>query len=148
MATFSFLPENSYGPLIKAGSGSDDFTVQELYSDWMDWLQDDPANQSHLPAFIPSGNQFLGGTYSPVYLFMMNGWCFEPQDADGVTTVRGNLFPDPENSTREIVCYPAGYDATVKILYSDQAQIDYADLVARLDAILAAANTAVATNFV
>ena len=60
MATFTFLPENPYGPLYKAQAGTDAFTVQELYSDWMDWLQADPANQGQPRLFdAPEGNKNL-----------------------------------------------------------------------------------------
>lgn len=155
MATFQFLPENSYGPLIKADIGVDAFTVQELYSDWMDWLQADPANHAHLPIFAdgtgniaPEGNKSLGAAgLSPQFYFVLNGWCFEPQDANGVTTITGNLFPDP-NNPRPIICYPVGYDATVEIRYSNQAQQDYATMLAEIILAKQAAQGALATNFV
>jgi len=153
--TFTFDPENALRPTIKADGPETEFTVQELYSDWMDWLQADPANHSHLPIFAdgtgnvaPEGNKSLGGSFSPQFYFMLNGWVFEPQDADGITTIVGNLFADPAKPTREIIQYPVGYDATVKILYSNQAQIDYATLLAEIIAAKQAAQAALATNFV
>ena len=65
-----------------------------------------------------------------------------------MTTITGNLFPDPNNPNRPLVCYPVGYDATVEIRYSNQAQIDYATLLAEVIAAKQAAQGALATNFV
>ena len=59
----------------------------EMWSRWVDWaaLTD---NLKYLPAFSQ-----LGGV-APValYIYLENGWRVRPQEADGLTTVTGNLL--------------------------------------------------------
>ena len=108
----------------------------------MDWVQAASANHAHPQAMRPSGNESLGGTTSPEYVFMLNGWVVEPQDANHTLTIQGNLYPDPDNPDRPLIAYPPGYDVTVVIERSDQAQ--YLDEIIKAKQ---AAQGALATNF-
>lgn len=87
-------------------SGDNELSVQEIYSEWKQWLLDDPARLAYPSAFRYVGadpiseNQSLGTTF-----FLTNGWRIRPAETNHKLTLVGNLFTDP-----------AGDDAVVSTL--------------------------------
>jgi len=145
VAKFTFQPTNSLRPTIKCVVGVRDFNIVELYSEWMVWLQADPENHSYMRAMKTSGNEGVGDDNAPTYVFMMNGWVVEPDDANHTLVVTGNIYPDPDNPTRPLWALTSGgsYQVIVEVNRSDQAQNTAEVIKAKNNAA-----TAVATNFV
>lgn len=75
-------------------SGVNTLSVQELYSDWKEWvgLGD---NSKYLPTFSTIGGDPISSTVSVGrYFFILNDWKIKPYEADHVLAVDGNLFVD------------------------------------------------------
>jgi hypothetical protein len=62
-------------------------SASEIWTDWVDWvvLSD---NSKYPPAF----SQIGGVAPVALYLYLENGWRVRPQEANGVTTITGNLL--------------------------------------------------------
>jgi hypothetical protein len=80
---------------IDAG-GDNELNLVEMYSEWKQWLLDDPTRLGLPPAFREVGGdpvsltQSLGTTF-----FLLNGWKIRPAERSHKLTIVGNLFTDP-----------------------------------------------------
>lgn len=68
-------------------------TASELWSAYVDWLDDDSDNHKWGAALSQTGGDDLGGgLYIPVYIFLLNGWRVRPMESNHTLTLTGNLF--------------------------------------------------------
>ncbi len=67
----------------------DSFTVSasEIWSRWVDWLV-----LSDNLKYLPAMSQIGGVAPVALYLYLENGWRVRPQEADGQTSITGNLL--------------------------------------------------------
>lgn len=91
---FSF---DGLNKLITLDFGVTEFEVQDMYSDWKEWVHI-PGNAKWLAVFATIGGESIGGgqTISP-YFQMINGWKIRPHEANHLLTVIGNLITDDES---------------------------------------------------
>lgn len=88
--------------IIKLTTGTTQVSIRDLWSRWVDWFLTSD-NSKYLPAFVQvGGNDIdpLQGTSIPIYIFLMNGWKLQPQEAnhtlsvnDGIIVVNGGGDP-------------------------------------------------------
>lgn len=62
-------------------------SASEIWTAWVDWVVI-ADNLKYLPAF----SQIGGVAPIALYLILENGWRVRPREADGITTIRGNLL--------------------------------------------------------
>lgn len=80
-----------------------ELNVQEIYSEWKDWLLADQARLAYPQAFRYVGadpiseTQSLGTTY-----FLINGWRIRPSENNHRLTLVGNLFTDPAGDNVDV----------------------------------------------
>lgn len=68
-------------------------TASNIWSRWVDWVATSD-NLKYLPAFSQVG----GVAPIALYLVLENGWRVRPQEADGITTISGNLLTSESDS--------------------------------------------------
>jgi hypothetical protein len=88
--------------VIKLTSGTTSVSIRDLWSRWVDWFLTGD-NSKYLPAFVQTGGDAIDpsqGTAIPIYIFLMNGWKLQPQEAhhtlsvnDGIIVVNGGGDP-------------------------------------------------------
>jgi hypothetical protein len=80
--------------IISLTSGTTTFDVENLYSNWKNWVQSG-TNSSYLPAFATIGGDPISTAKSVApYYFIKNGWRVRPWEANHQLEVEGNLFVD------------------------------------------------------
>lgn len=80
--------------IIYLQSGVVSFDVQDLYSNWKQWVLSG-TNSSFLPAFSTIGGDPISATKNVApYYFIANGWRIRPYEASHGLDVDGNLFVD------------------------------------------------------
>ena len=84
------------------------FSADDVYSRWKDWLVEDTSRTGHPPAFTNSvGGDDLGdGISLGKYYFIQNGWRIIPDQRDHTLTITGNLFP--KTNTDEVLSAATG----------------------------------------
>lgn len=102
------------------------YTAQEIYSRWKDWVLDTGAvNAKWPPAFRVVGGDDLGGSTAPAFYFVRNdlGWTIKKPEATIDVRVNGNLvFEDPAGTR---FTEPDGaYNPTIEIFLSQVAPVD------------------------
>jgi hypothetical protein len=104
-------------------SGLLSVSVQEdIYSDWKVWAATSD-NLKWAQAFETIGGDPLGGTQSVApYYFLRNdlGWRIKGEEADGIYTLEGNLFPRDPNLPL-IIPTTGGYTQLINIQTSSSA---------------------------
>ena len=94
-AVVTFDPINLRIVEISAG-GDNELSVLEIYSEWKQWLLDDPSRLGYPAAFREvagdptSSSESLGIAY-----FLQNGWKIRPAELSHKLTLVGDLFYDP-----------------------------------------------------
>ena len=99
---------------------STSFNVTEIWSRWIDWVSSGD-NSKYLPALSQSGGEeLLPSIFSPIYIFLDNGWRVRPMEAnhklvlDGFLYVRGGGDP--------VVNTLGAYNVSVQYTVAMQAQ--------------------------
>lgn len=68
-------------------------TIQEVYSEWKDWLLASPSRLGYPPAFsVVGGEPTVGTDALGVTVFLENGWKFRPAEYSHRWIVDGNLY--------------------------------------------------------
>ena len=88
----AFLPDNHPPLIVEIASGVDNTTsVQEIYSEWIDWARDD-ATSKYPFAFRYEGYSPTGpGEYTGTTFFLQPPWKFRPAELDHKWTLDGNI---------------------------------------------------------
>lgn len=79
-------------------SGDTSLDWIEIYSEWKDWLLDDPITRGgYPPAFRVVGGEARGGGAPRLgtTFFLCNGWKFRPAEYSHHVTLNGNIVTDP-----------------------------------------------------
>ena len=80
--------------IIYLQSGVTSFDVQDLYSNWKQWVLSG-TNSSYLPAFSTIGGDPISSVKSVApYYFILNDWRIRPYETSHGLNVDGNLFVD------------------------------------------------------
>lgn len=102
--------------LIIIDSGVTAFDAQDLYSEWKQWVQSNPANAAWLPAFrTVGGDSLTPGIKAGAYYFIANnfGWRIKPPEEDCNITITGNLAPE---DSAQIIFVPTDGNFTAAII--------------------------------
>jgi hypothetical protein len=93
--------------------GDNELDLVEIYSEWKEWVQSDPANAGIESAFRVVGGDPIGGSVSlGSTFFILNGWKIRPAESDHKLKINGNLFTEPAGSSRTV---PTLGDFTVEV---------------------------------
>lgn len=96
-------------------------SAEAIWSAWVKWLNDDPANWKWPAAFNQVGGDDLGsGLYIPIYLFLKNGWRVRPMESNHLLVITGNLFVD--GGGQPVVQTLGNYNVSVQYTVPVQAQ--------------------------
>lgn len=91
----TFDPINLRIVEISAG-GDNELDVVEIYSEWKQWLLDDPSRLGHPAAFRAVGGDPTSPSESlGIAYFLQNGWKIRPAELNHKLTLVGDLFYDP-----------------------------------------------------
>lgn len=95
----TFDPINLRIVEIAAGA-SNVLNIQEVYSEWKQWLLNDPARLAYPQAFRYVGADPISLTRSvgTVY-FLLNGWRIRPAELNHTLTLEGDIYTDPFGSS-------------------------------------------------
>lgn len=94
-AVVTFAPLDLRIIEISAG-GDNELRIDEIYSEWKDWLLADPTRVGYPPAFRQVGSdptsdtENLGTTF-----FLTGGWRIRPAESDHRLVLTGNMYTDP-----------------------------------------------------
>lgn len=81
-----------------SSSGDTSYDWQEIYSEWKDWILEDPTERmKHAPAFSVIGGEERGGgapRLGSTY-FIQNGWKWRPAEYSHHVTITGNIVTIP-----------------------------------------------------
>lgn len=109
------------GPNRRIILGSSTVTAEEVWSRWVDWLEEDPENQKWPLAFSQVGGDDLGaGLFIPIYLFLQSGWRVRPMEANHLLVITGNLFV--QGGGQPVVQTLGTYNVSVQYTVPVQAQ--------------------------
>lgn len=81
-----------------AVSGDTSIDWIEIYSEWKDWVLDDPITRGgYPPAFRVVGGEERGGGAPRLgtTFFLLNGWKFRPAEYSHNVVLNGNIVTDP-----------------------------------------------------
>jgi len=109
--------------IVEISTGGDNvLQVQEIYSEWKDWMLSDAQNMGHPPAFevVQSPDLPSGSTPAP-YSLLANGWKIRPAELDHRLTLVGNIFA----TTGDSIAVPTlgTFNVLVEIEVSPQALV-------------------------
>jgi len=109
--------------LIIVDYGVTEFDVQEVYSEWKQWMEG-VDNSKYLPAMRTIGGDPTSGIKSVApYFFLTNGWKIRPYEGDHYLNIGGNLFVDePETYGEQVFIHTVGdYMVTVAMKVTSDA---------------------------
>lgn len=75
---------------IVVGAGTTTLSATEVYSDWKEWVLDNPQYPAAFRTF--GGDPTVTGQYAPSYFFLTNGWRLIMDNLDII--FEGNLYTD------------------------------------------------------
>lgn len=72
---------------------SSSVSVNQIWTEWVDWLAQDTYNHRWPTALSQVGGDDLGGGLSiPIYIFLLNNWRVRPMESNHSLEITGNLF--------------------------------------------------------
>jgi len=86
---------------INTGLPTTDLSLQEVYSEWKEWVKLSSTNAGIIQAFRYAGADPVSATEETgTTFFIMNGWKLVPADYAHQLNINGNLFTDPPGASR------------------------------------------------
>jgi hypothetical protein len=84
---------------VNTGLDTNVTSLQEIYSEWKDWLLADATRMGYPRAFRQSGAEPISEIQNSGTTYFLNvgqGWRFKAADYDHRWEIQGNVFSDPE----------------------------------------------------
>ena len=110
--------------LITLDASQSVYTIQYIYSRWLDWVR--IGNNSAIEAaFTQTGGNPIGNnTFVGVYFFLQNdkGWRIKPPEQDGDYVIVGNFYP-VDSSTGFLNGTTGNYSTTIRLDSSQSSQV-------------------------
>jgi len=136
----TFNPTNLRIIEINTGSpASNEIDIQEMYSEWKDWLLADSSRMRYPQAFRYVGGDpisdtdFLGSTY---FLNTGAGWRIRPAEYDHRLILHGNLFTDPFGDVPVVTTlgtYTVAVESKVSTLVETVTSVETAQVISAVE---------------